>query len=599
MTTNNFSRPHTVLYLLVLLLLPATTVFAAGQPLTATVSRTILNEGEVLQLTVRSEQGGDLEPDLSPLASGFKVLGVNTRQSYENINGKSRHTTDWLISLVPLTTGRIIIPPLQGGQYKTEPINIEVLDTNAQLQSQGKSLPPVFIKSEVSQDHPYVQEEVILTLKIFYSVQLDSNSQLTPLEDDNLVVKQLGDAQSYDTVVNGQRLGVYEVRYAIFPQTSGVLELPRQTFASAIVSRNDPFGGGFFSMQSGRPIQIRSPAITLNVQPIPDDWPGGPWLPARKLTLETQWSQNAEDAAAGDALTRTITITAEGLTGDQLPPLHISDIEHIRRYPDKATSNDQLTSDGLVGRRTETDALIPEQDGSITVPSVKVRWFNTISRQVEVARTEGRTLTVKAALVSNPATSKIPASTTEVADNAVAENLNQEVVATSIQNLKLWQGLALLFALLWLGTLFLLFRYKSLLTRSGNLDSSSKHAVNVGKTAVINHEINNKTEKECRRELKSAIKNANPVEIRQKIIQWCRIKFNQPALISLEECLHCPGGNQMKNAFHKLEEALYNQSGHGELSELERALDNWLSDIKSGNIGKEAANGYSDSLYPE
>ena len=553
-----------------------------------------------MQLTVRSEQGGDLEPDLSPLASGFKVLGVNTRQSYENINGKSRHTTDWLISLIPLTTGRITIPALQGGQYKTEPISIEVLDTNTQLQSQGKNLPPVFIKAEVSQDHPYVQEEVILTLRIFYSVQLDANSQLTPLEDDNLVVKQLGDAQSYDTVVNGQRLGVYEVRYAVFPQTSGEIELPRQTFASAIVSRNDPFGGGFFSMQSGRPIQIRSPAITLNVQPVPEEWPGGPWLPARQLTLETQWSNNAEDAVAGDALTRTITVTAEGLTGDQLPPLHIGNIEHIRRYPDKASSNDQLTGDGLVGRRTETDALIPEQKGTITIPPVKIRWFNTVTRQVEITRTEGLTLTVQAAQASKSTTPDISASAPGVTDSTVTgEALSLEAAADS--DSRMWQALAVLFALLWLITLFLLLRShrKYRLIQAADLNSIPESTVNTGKTAVINHEINNKSEKECRNELKSAIKNANPAEIRQKIIQWCRVKFNQPGLISLEECLHCPGGNQMKNAFHKLEEAIYNHSGHGELSELERALDNWLNDIKSGNIGKETVNGYSDSLYPE
>ncbi len=577
--------------------LPATLFFgllltgllsANQHPLTASVNRTILNEGEALQLTIRSEGGSDLEPDLSPLEEDFEILGRSSRQSYENINGKSRHTVEWQLSLMPQATGRLVIPALKGGGYETTPISIEVLDSSQQQQGQNNNLPPVFIKTELSQDKPYVQEEVILTLRIFYSVQLDSGSQLTPLEADNLVVKQLGDAQSYDTVVNGQRLGVYEVRYALYPQTSGSFTLPRQVFASAIAVQGNPFGSGFFGMQSGRPIQIKAPVTKLEVQSIPESWPGGPWLPARNVTLTTQWGDNADSLKAGDAVTRTITLTAEGLTGDQLPPLQISETEHIRRYPDKSVNNEQLTEQGLVGRRSESDALIPEQAGSLKVPPVKVRWFNTVSRQVEIAQSPGRTLHISPSPAEQIAVPPLQASGTDI----VMAETQPPASAVSPENIRLWQIMTCIFAFLWLVTLgFLIYQRKQLKTTSGTPKIQVSHSQeSIRSTAQL-------TEKQSRKQLQAAIKSARPAAIRQQMIEWCRIRFNQPGLTTLEGCVHCSGGNRMKNAFHKLEEAIYNQSGHYDPSELERAYDSWLNDLKTSN-DNNAGKRISGSLYP-
>ena len=110
------------------------------------------------------------------------------------------------------------------------------------------------MRSEVDYEYVYVQQQVVLTLKVFYRVNLYDDSRLSPLAIDNAIVQQLGETRKYDEIVDGKRYEVFELKFAI--QETGLMEIPSITFNGTMAERNDPFGGfgGMFSMSSGRPV---------------------------------------------------------------------------------------------------------------------------------------------------------------------------------------------------------------------------------------------------------------------------------------------------------------------------------------------------------
>jgi hypothetical protein len=190
---------------------------------------------------------------------------------------------------------------------------------------------------------------------------------------------------------------VIEVRYAIFPQKSGTLEIPGQTFNATQVaqSRNNDYNP--FGPQPGKQIRVVSPSIPLQVDPKPADYPkDAPWLPASALSISETWSPQPEEAKAGEALTRNIMLRVEGLSSAQLPPLPITLPEGLRHYPDQPQLANESGDQGLIGSREEREALIADKAGQLELPPVEIVWWNTRTSRVERTSLPARTLQVAA-----------------------------------------------------------------------------------------------------------------------------------------------------------------------------------------------------------
>ncbi|MCC0545650.1 protein BatD, partial [Pseudomonas aeruginosa] len=95
--------------------------------------------------------------------------------------------------------------------------------------------------------------------------------------------------------------------------------------------------------------------------------------------------------------TRNVLLKVEGLSGTQLPPLPLPDVQGLRRYPDQPQLADQSTDQGLIGSREEREALVPEQAGRIELPALEVVWWNTREDRLERTSLPPRTLEVAAA----------------------------------------------------------------------------------------------------------------------------------------------------------------------------------------------------------
>lgn len=374
-----------------LLCLAGTQALAAG--FSATVDRARLNEGETFDLILESEDATQFgSPDLAPLRQQFEVVSTRQENRLSSFGGKARASTRWIVTLLPLQTGYVVVPPLTLGDAESKPITLQVLKGDAG--ASGK-LAPIFIDASLDRDNVYVQAQALLTLRIYHSVSLFDDSSLTPLSIPDARVEQLGEPRTFETDINGVRHGVIELRYAIFPQQSGALTIPSQVFSATPVERSNDYEFNPFGPRPGRLTRVRSPQIPLQVKPRPASWPANaPWLPARALSLSEAWNPEPRNVSVGDSLTRSLMLRAEGLSSAQLPPLPIQDSPGLRRYPDQPQLRNENGEKGLTGSREESEALVPGQSGHVSLPAVEVLWWNTEQDRLETASLPARSLEV-------------------------------------------------------------------------------------------------------------------------------------------------------------------------------------------------------------
>lgn len=375
-------------YLCTLLLL-LLTAQASAASFTATVDRNRLSEGESVELRLESDDTTLFgKPDLSPLEQDFEVLGSRQMNQISNINGQSSATTTWNVSLLPRRLGELVIPALQLGELHSQPITLQISKSSG---ASNKAGAPIFIDASLDQDNIYVQQQAVLTLRIYHSVSLYNDSNLTPLKINDARVEQLGAPRTYEKDINGVRHGVIELSYAIFPQKSGELMIPALQFSATLADRSSV--SSFFP--TGKPVRLKSPSIPLQVKPKPADYPtNAPWLPARSLSLNEAWNPEPDNLQVGQSITRNLLLKVDGLSAAQLPPLDDVVPGGLRSYPEQAKLTNQSNSNGVIGSREESQALVPTQSGEVQLPAIEMVWWNTAEDRLMHTTVPGRILQI-------------------------------------------------------------------------------------------------------------------------------------------------------------------------------------------------------------
>jgi hypothetical protein len=165
-------------------------------------------------------------------------------------------------------------------------------------------------------------------------------------------------------------------------------------------------GRSLLGARLGKRFRLSEDALTINVKPVPEDFPGDVWLPATSLELGQSWSTPPESMEIGDSTTRTLTLAAEGLLSSQLPSItsmsDSSKITGIRVYPDQESSDQIERTQGFLGQRTRSEALVASGSGSWTLPEVRVPWWNTETDSLQFAVLPSTTVSVGSPVVQSP-----------------------------------------------------------------------------------------------------------------------------------------------------------------------------------------------------
>ncbi|MEJ2386935.1 MAG: BatD family protein, partial [Chromatiaceae bacterium] len=206
--------------LMVLGLLVCWQAVAAG--LEASIDRTRIAEGDTVTLSVTAPGDTAGAPDPDALRSDFDILdqGQSTRMTI--VNGRANSTREWRFVLAPKRSGRLTIPSLTVGGLSSSPLELDVVSASEAGQLGQRR--PVMVEVEAEPKDPFVQGQVIYTVRLLYRVPLRQASLSNPTAA-NAMIQKLGDDKHYTTYRDGQRYQVIERRYAVFPQRSGTVSI--------------------------------------------------------------------------------------------------------------------------------------------------------------------------------------------------------------------------------------------------------------------------------------------------------------------------------------------------------------------------------------
>ncbi len=257
----------------------------------AWLDRGSMQLGETVTLNVEvTDDNGAAQPDFGALKNDFNLLGTQSSTSMSIINGQASSKMLWAVGLEPKKTGTFTIPALSVAGAQTQPLSLVVQPGNT---SSGKAGDDVFLEVSVEPKTPYVQQQVRLTLKLFYALNLTDGVVEDP-HGEGLISHKLGQDAAYTADVEGRRYHVLERHYALSAEKSGALTLAPVTFRGHAVNPSDI--NTFFN--HGRAITAQAPAVAFDVHARPASSGTDTWLPAHSLTLTCR-RRRRRDAGQG------------------------------------------------------------------------------------------------------------------------------------------------------------------------------------------------------------------------------------------------------------------------------------------------------------
>jgi len=507
------------------------------------VDRFNISENETVNLTIEVTGNDSGEPQTAPLQKNFEILSNNHSSSFSIMNGSTSSKSIYQLMLRPRHAGALTIPPLKVGSALTSPIMIQVNKEQTRTSSSGQPMGDIWISMELSPKKIRVQQQTIITIRIYQAVRLNQ-AQLTEPTAGNAIIERLGDDNTYQKRENNRSWQVTERHYAMFPQQSGHIEInPVQLDGAVLV------GASYF--QTTEPVRVRSNSLSLDVSAIPGNWRGEHWLPAKQISLEESWPQSNTTFKVGEPITRTLTLRADGLSASQLPEFSQDLPDHLKAYADKPVLKDEKLSNGVHGMRQEKVAIMPMQAGTYILPEIDIDWWNTATEKTEHATLPPRTFTVIAAAASAPASPR----QSQPLKAKVQSQAQAAVVGQPWRASSWWQWWALLASTGWLLTL----GYVWQLRRSrGDLrkDSSKK---------------GNSSLKQAEKAVEAACRNNHAKACEQALLSVARLQASH---------LQCSGSSfnalsalmpicceALQSEILKLEQALYASSAQTWLGE--------------------------------
>ena len=538
-------RQKTGIHLALFALVCALYAMSVQATVTATIDRNSVSEQELLTLTIRvNGESPAVEPDFTPLEQDFQIVnsGSKTSSSISIINGRrvQNNRTEYILKLLPLRLGRLIIPSIQVGKELTSAIPIQSVRQSAAATRQMNQL--VFFDTSVDTNATYVQSQIIYSVKLFYSESVAGDFPAPPNIED-VVIEALETERRYEAIVNNRRYYVLEKRYAIFPQKSGSLIIPRETFVG---SRGR---GGLFS--SRQRVSAVSKQHRVIISTIPSKFTGDNWIPATQFTLSETWTQNPPQFRVGEPINRQLTMTAVGLASSLLPPFQALQLDNAKTYADPPESIEQVSQEGISSINTTTIGIVPIKEGRLVLPEIRIPWWNTKTDSLELAVIPESSYEVLPAIgsVSVSPVVRLP----KQAQSVPAQ--------TTPQDRSPWIALTTMLALL---LLFVSWRWWLLREKVQGLLADEK--TNAGSGA---QEFITPSEQQAFKEFSQVCKSGDASAVQGKLFAWGKIRF--PAIKSNQDLARQAGSEKLVYALQDLDKTLYapntNPSGEGDVSQ--------------------------------
>ncbi len=481
-------------FISVIIFIMSAQAFAAS--FEASINRNEIAVGESFRLELSlSGASPKAAPDFSVLEKDFTIVSRGQSSQTTIINGAVSSSINWQLILIAPKDGHYTIPPVSiktdAGQLKSNALAVTVSKTSALSSQFGTAqVPALSVTANVNKKAPYQNEPILYTVKLIAARNI-GDVGIPEFEVPDAIIEKQGDAKVYDAKLQRGPVKVIEARYLITPLKSGLLKIPAFVFQGQIESAvqrqrqrslfNDPFFGMrdpfsmFDNLNSYEPFAVASEEILLNVKApavLMD-----PWLPLSSLKISDHL-EGADKAKAGEPLTLSLTMVAQGAVGSVLPSIEsqITPSADFKIYADKPEIGESISDDGksITGWREERYTLIPQKSGMLNLPEIKIPWWNVQENKIAYTIIPAKQINVAAGEISTKPASKpekllkkpppLQKSAPVKEAKLIEPDIKQDADLTSYINTTL--GIAVAFIAVLIGLVFYLLRKVSVQSRA-------------------------------------------------------------------------------------------------------------------------------------
>ena len=566
-------------YLHIFVLLLISTQAMAAANITARLSHNPVSIDESFHLIYEADSSVDDDPDFSVLTKDFEILSSSQSTNMRSVNGSWSLKKSWDLALISKQAGVFTIPSVAFGKDTSPSVQITVKPSTSNTTPGASGENAYFLEVSTDKRTAWVQSEIIYTVRFLTSIPINRPTLSEPeTSDPDAIIEKLGQVANYQKMIDGITYSVNEIRFAVYPQHSGTLTFKpvllegRVTSARRSSSLFDQF------MQSGTLKRLRSKSVSVTIKPRPTNIPAARWLPAEKLTINEEWSEDITQLRTGEPVTRTLTVSADGLTAEQLKDPEFAEIPNIKQYPDKAVTENQLTRDGIAGTRQIKVAMIPTQAGRHVIPAISIPWWNTRTGKQEYARLPETVIEATGQASTAPLQAPIEVvQQTGQSEVQSAESAGATATAADqvIINPGYWPWISLALAIGWITTTILLFR-------NSRSDTAPTKPAPLPPILPLQRAV----EKACSR--------GDAAETKDALLAWARVRWPAHGITSLADIANI-SSTELASRIQALNSTLY--STQGETWEPKALLSAFHAFISQKQKTQKAPDSVLEPLY--
>jgi len=253
----------------------------------------------------------------------------------------------------------------------------------------------VVVRSSVTPAEAWVGQRTLLHIEV---LGVDGWAQITDMGELEIPGTYVMRIESQGTrlseTIGGTSYTGQRYQLSLYCQRPGRVEIPALP-ATVTVKR-----WGATPPEIRREVTIPATALICKVPPGAEGIRD--LISTTRLEADQTWSSEPTTVDLGDAVTRTVSLRAEDVSGMAFPPMQHPEIEGVGIYPGEPSVTDTTDRGSLRGERVESVTYVLEEPGEVSLPGIVLSWWDIddgVLRRIELP---GLELAVEGELAPEP-----------------------------------------------------------------------------------------------------------------------------------------------------------------------------------------------------
>ena len=226
-----------------------------------------------------------------------------------------------------------------------------------------------------------LDEQHIVGQPVTFSIEVASNRWFANgTRINNFALTDTVVLANSETTINGSKriqgqTWTTQIReITLYPTRAGIYEIPPvEVFISVNTEKHGVIEGTTFTKAKQFTITLPDELKALDT-----------YIVSTEVNLSISGEFDSENTyAVGEAVNRTITITAQNTPAMMLPPIEPSKLDGVSIYKKPSQVEDRSNRGTLIGTRTDAFTYIFEQPGKYTIPQQNIYWWNIQTNALE------------------------------------------------------------------------------------------------------------------------------------------------------------------------------------------------------------------------